>query len=303
MENDNAFYANLYQDLLNQKSKIKNLKLIVEFDRQKFTKALDIVKQNYHHQEPTINNQIFTLHLFDNLPSTNQKLWQLIEQGAPPGTVVIAREQQAGKGQWGRQWYSPPGGLYLSMSLTPNLAAKQGAQLTMSTAWGIAQTLRQIGIPVYLKWPNDLVISKYKLGGILTETRVQQERITKAVIGVGINWINPVPETGINLQSFLEKHPGLITSLEMLAALTLTGIISGYNFWQKEGITALLPSYEKLLNNINSPIEINGQPAVIVGVSENGDLRVRLNSAEETTPSEIHLPVGTISLGYAEKIL
>lgn len=275
----------------------------MEFDRQKFTKALDIVKQNYHHQEPTINNQIFTLHLFDNLPSTNQKLWQLIEQGAPPGTVVIAREQQAGKGQWGRQWYSPPGGLYLSMSLTPNLAAKQGAQLTMSTAWGIAQTLRQIGIPVYLKWPNDLVISKYKLGGILTETRVQQERITKAVIGVGINWINPVPETGINLQSFLEKHPGLITSLEMLAALTLTGIISGYNFWQKEGITALLPSYEKLLNNINSPIEINGQPAVIVGVSENGDLRVRLNSAEETTPSEIHLPVGTISLGYAEKIL
>lgn len=275
----------------------------MEFDRQKFTKALDIVKQNYHHQEPTINNQIFTLHLFDNLPSTNQKLWQLIEQGAPPGTVVIAREQQAGKGQWGRQWYSPPGGLYLSMSLTPNLAAKQGAQLTMSTAWGIAQTLRQIGIPVYLKWPNDLVISKYKLGGILTETRVQQERITKAVIGVGINWINPVPETGINLQSFLENHPGLITSLEMLAALTLTGIVSGYNFWQKEGITALLPSYEKLLNNINSPIEINGQPAVIVGVSENGDLRVRLNSAEETTPSEIHLPVGTISLGYAEKIL
>lgn len=274
----------------------------MEFDRQKFSKALDIVKQNYH-QEPTINNQTFTLHLFDTLPSTNQKLWQLIEQGAPPGTVVIAREQQAGKGQWGRQWYSPPGGLYLSMSLTPNLAAKQGAQLTMSTAWGIAQTLRQIGIPVYLKWPNDLVISKYKLGGILTETRIQQERITKAVIGVGINWINPVPETGINLQSFLEKHPGLITSLEMLAALTLTGIISGYNLWQKEGITALLPSYEKLLNNINSPIEINGQPAVIVGVSENGDLRVRVNSAEETTPSEIHLPVGTISLGYAEKIL
>ncbi|WP_236738999.1 biotin--[acetyl-CoA-carboxylase] ligase [[Phormidium ambiguum] IAM M-71] len=271
----------------------------MEFDRQKFTKALDIVKQNYCHQEPTINNQIFTLHLFDTLPSTNQKLWQLIEQGAPPGTIVIAKEQQAGKGQWGRQWYSPPGGLYLSMSLTPNLPAKQGAQLTMSTAWGIAQALRQIGIPVYLKWPNDLVISKYKLGGILTETRVQQERITKAVIGVGINWVNPVPETGINLQNFLEKHPGLITSLEMLAALTLTGIISGYNFWQKEGVTALLPSYEKLLNNINSPIEINGQPAVIVGVSENGDLRVRINSAEETTPSEIHLPVGTISLGYA----
>ena len=271
----------------------------MEFDRQKFTEALDTIKQNYDQQEQPVNNQTFTLHLFDILPSTNQKLWQLIEQGAPPGTVVIATEQQAGKGQWGRQWYSPPGGLYLSMSLTPNLPAKQAAQLTMSSAWGIAQALRQIGIPVYLKWPNDLVISKYKLGGILTETRVQQERITKAVIGVGINWVNPVPETGINLQSWPENHPGLISSLEMLAALTLMGIVSGYHYWQQQGVTALLPSYEKLLNKIGCPIEINGQQAIILGVSENGDLRACLNNAGETPSSEIHLPVGTINLGYS----
>lgn len=269
------------------------------FDRQKFTEALETLKQNYHHQQQPVNNQTFTLHLFDILPSTNQKLWQLIEQGAPPGTVVIASEQQAGKGQWGRQWYSPPGGLYLSVSLAPNLPAKQGAQLTMSSAWGIAQNFRQLGIPVNLKWPNDLVISKYKLGGILTETRVQQERITKAVIGVGINWVNPVPETGINLQSWQENHPGLISSLEMLAALTLTGIVSGYDYWQQEGVAALLLSYEKLLNNLWCSVEINGQQAVIVGVSENGDLRVCLNNAGETSSSEIHLPVGTINLGYA----
>jgi BirA family biotin operon repressor/biotin-[acetyl-CoA-carboxylase] ligase len=219
----------------------------VEFDRQKFTKALDTIKENYHQLEQSLKKQNFTLHLFDILPSTNQKLWQLIEQGAPPGTVVIAKEQQAGKGQWGRQWYSPPGGLYLSMSLDPNLPVKQGAQLTMSSAWGIAQAFRQIGIPVYLKWPNDLIISQYKLGGILTETKVHEERITKAVIGVGINWVNPVPETGINLQTVRENYPGLITSLEMLAALTLMGIVSGYHYWQQEGVTALLPSYEKLL--------------------------------------------------------
>lgn len=270
----------------------------MEFDRQKFALALDLVKQNYPYQEQAVNDQSFTLHLFDILPSTNQKLWELIEQGAPPATVVIAREQQAGKGQWGRQWYSPPGGLYLSVSLAPNLSAKQGVLLTMSSAWGIAQALRQIGIPVYLKWPNDLVISKYKLGGILTETRVQQEYITKAVIGVGINWVNQVPETGINLQSFLANHPGLISSLEMLAALILKGIVSGYHYWQQEGVTALLPSYQKLLNNIGCPVEINGQQAVIVGVSENGDLRVRLDTSGDTPPSEIHLPVGTISLGY-----
>jgi len=62
-----------------------------------------------------------------------------------------------------------------------------------------------------------------KLGGILTETKVQQGRITKAVVGVGINWANPVPETGINLLSFQANQPAPIASLEMLAAVTLLG--------------------------------------------------------------------------------
>jgi len=66
--------------------------------------------------------------------------------------------------------------------------------------------LREHGIPVGLKWPNDLMLCGRKLGGILTETKVQQGRITKAVVGVGINW-NPVPETGINLLSFQANQP------------------------------------------------------------------------------------------------
>ena len=197
--------------------------------------------------------------IYDILGSTNQTLWELLEQGHPQGTSVIALQQTAGRGQWGRQWQSHPGGLYLSWSIpwgvgsgdvrelgnweqgeiggirienVPNLLPltpgpqSVAPQLTLFSAWGIAKTLHSYEIPVYIKWPNDLIWQGKKLGGILTETRMQGAKITRAIVGVGINWANPVPETGINLQSCLT-----ITSLEQLAAITIQGLITGYHQW------------------------------------------------------------------------
>jgi len=140
-----------------------------------------------------LSTLLLSVQVFETLPSTNQTLWQLIDQGAPGGTVVVARQQTAGRGQWGREWQSSLGGLYLSIALNVNLAAEDAAQLTMGSAWGIATALRGLGIPVEIKWPNDLILMGKKLGGILTETRVQQGKIVKAVVGVGINWDNLVP--------------------------------------------------------------------------------------------------------------
>lgn len=188
-------------------------------------------------------------HIFETLPSTNQTLWELIDRGAAPGTVVIALQQTAGKGQWGRRWESSVGGLYLSLALAPKLLASESAQLTLCSAWGIATALRDRAIPVFLKWPNDLMLSGRKLGGILTETRVHQEQISSAVIGVGINWTNPVPEIGIDLQSYLEtQSTPSITSLEMLAAITLEGLLSSYQYCSVTGMEAMLPSYLQLLS-------------------------------------------------------
>ena len=64
----------------------------------------------------------FNIHIFDILPSTNDKLSQLItEENVLPGTIVIADRQTAGRGQRGRVWESEPGGLYLSMAIAPNV--------------------------------------------------------------------------------------------------------------------------------------------------------------------------------------
>ena len=229
--------------------------------------------------------QNITLHIYETLPSTNQTLWELINNGAKPGSVVIAAQQTAGRGQRGHQWYSAVGGLYLSYALAPNILVSQSFQLTLRTAWGIATTLKTLGIPVQLKWLNDLVINRRKLGGILTETKVNQGIITKAVVGVGINWTNPVPETGINLSAFIDTIP----SLEMLAAITIQGIERGIN----EPVTNLVPAYEQLLINIGQIVTVGDRTGVIIGITDTCFLRWRLEDN-----SEIHLAPGSISLSY-----
>lgn len=255
------------------------------------------------------------IHIFDRLESTNKTLWQLINNGAAPGTTVIADRQTSGRGQWGRQWSSPSGGLYLSIALTPNLPVANSFQLTLSSVWGIATALRAYDLPVLIKWPNDLILQGRKLGGILTETKIQAETVTKAVVGVGINWENSVPETGINLRSYQTEHQlDRISSLEMLAAITLHGIASGVELMLSEGVEQLLSGYLELLGSLGQTVEIAGHQGIITGVTPKGDLRVELQSPSHSrvnliglagrsslstsSRSEILVKPGTIRLGY-----
>lgn len=218
------------------------------------------------------------------------------------GSVAIAAEQTAGRGQWGRQWLSSVGGLYLSWALAPHLPVANSAQLTLCSAWGIVRALRDRHIPVQIKWPNDLILAGHKLGGILTETRVQQGVITKAAIGVGINWANPVPDTGINLQTFLADRPTpVFPTLESLAVVVLTGLLTGYQQFQQQGIEALLPNYLELLDSLGHPVSIAGDPGVVVGITPTNELRVQLQRDRSNSSSEICLKPGTISLGYRNK--
>ncbi|KOP25532.1 biotin--acetyl-CoA-carboxylase ligase [Hapalosiphon sp. MRB220] len=244
----------------------------------------------------------FSLHIFDTVASTNKTLWELLEQGAEHGCVVIATQQTAGRGQWGRNWISSVGGLYLSVLLTPKIAASHSYQLTFASAWGIANQLRKSGVNVDIKWPNDLVINSRKLGGILTETKVHQGIITQAVIGVGINWTNPVPETGINLEMWQAAQKAkLIPTLEVLAAKILLGIESGIQSLLQEGVNILLARYQQLLANVGDRVYVNNVAGTIVGVISTGELHVLIDTFEssQATKPEIYLQPGIISLGYS----
>ncbi len=241
--------------------------------------------------------------VYDLLDSTNRAAWAHLATDPAAEVVVIAEQQRAGRGQWGRQWQSQPGGLYLSWGFRPVLRADHAPQITLWSAWGVAIALRQAGVPVQLKWLNDLVVLGRKLGGVLTETRVQRGHISQAVVGVGLNWANPVPEPGISLTTL--QHQGCvlsIASLEALGAIALQGLRLGYASWQQRGMEALRAEYEALLSNCGQTIilvgdaEAPGEPVEIMGIGLNGQLRVRTHQTSKL--AERLLPPGSIQLGY-----
>jgi len=239
----------------------------------------------------------FDLDYHEHLGSTNTDVWARLDRGAKPGATTIAGRQTAGRGQWSRSWQSEAGGLYLSTLLAPHLPTAESAQLTFASAWGIAMNLRDRGIPVELKWPNDLLLEGRKLGGILTEIRTQAETISYAVVGVGVNWRNSTPETGIALGEFWAVHSELSPfSLELLGAIVLGGIARGYIYWQTHGIEAGTAAYEALLFHRGRTVKIGDRTIVVAGIAIDGKLRAR--TVQNNVACEVTFAPGSLQLGY-----
>ena len=120
--------------------------------------------------------------------STNDRARTLLDEAGLDGGVVVAEEQTDGRGRRGRTWLSPPGlNLMVSVALRPMLPARDAWQLGLATALATASACRSIA-PVDLKWPNDVVAADgAKLAGLLIETMADGERLTGAVLGIGIN--------------------------------------------------------------------------------------------------------------------
>ena len=211
-----------------------------------------------------------------------------------PDNKLLGGVSGAGNGN-----LSVVGFIFLSLSI-PSCRVSDAAHLTLLTAWGIADALRNNHIPVSLKWPNDLTLSGKKLGGIKTETRIQENLIQQAVIGVGINWQNPVPDVGINLMSWSQETDYWpLQSLEELSAIAISGLLKGYERYQNEGIRSILSDYLSLLQNVGQQVRIEGNLGTIVGVTALGELQVRFRSTGSST--EVALPPGSIRLGYGQE--
>ena len=120
-------------------------------------------------------------------PSTNDLAKELALSGEKEGTVVIAEEQTKGKGTKGRSWYSArEKGLYLSVILTPPFSDISLLPLVAGLAVSEA-VFSCLGIRTGLKWPNDVVWEGKKLGGILCESGFLGNRVTYAILGLGLN--------------------------------------------------------------------------------------------------------------------
>jgi BirA family biotin operon repressor/biotin-[acetyl-CoA-carboxylase] ligase len=121
----------------------------------------------------------------DALVSTSDRLKELARSGAPEWTAVLAERQTGGRGREGRTWESPPGGLYLSVLLRPS---GEGARLIpLAAGVAVAEAVAGFGVTGELKWPNDVLVSGRKLGGILTEGSSASAGVEWVVLGVGLN--------------------------------------------------------------------------------------------------------------------
>ncbi|HHP7232290.1 MAG TPA: biotin--[acetyl-CoA-carboxylase] ligase [Xenococcaceae cyanobacterium] len=260
--------------------------------------SLELYQQYWTQLAVTYHLEPLKLHIFEILPSTNQKLWELLASGTNPPFAAIALQQTAGRGQWGKTWLSAAGGLYLSVIVQPNITLDRSFHLIMATAWGIADILRSYNFPVLIKWSNDLILKQHKLGGIKLETRSDNQVLQYAVIGVGINWTNTVPQPGINLQTFCqETKVQNFSSLEQLAAITLTGIVLGYQQYLKLGAAIILNNYQKLLDSLGKKINFAHKVGTITGVTTTGELQVTVEDFANKK-NIIYLSPGEISLGY-----
>ena len=130
----------------------------------------------------------------DRLPGTNAALRARAENGAPEGLVLIAQAQSAGRGRGGHSFFSPQGGLYLSILLRPEIGLRQAVRLTAMAAVAACRAAEKVsGAELRIKWVNDLWRDGRKVCGILTEAALDMESgmLDYAVLGLGFNITAP----------------------------------------------------------------------------------------------------------------
>ena len=151
------------------------------------------------------------IHCFDSLDSTNDLLKTMARQGAPHGTAILAKHQTGGHGRMGRTFHSPEGGVYLSFLLRPDCLPGSLMHLTCAAAVAMCDAVEQAAaIRPGIKWTNDLVWEKRKLGGILTELGLSPRGgVDYAIIGIGINCCQQA-------QDFPEEIRSIATSLHQI---------------------------------------------------------------------------------------
>lgn len=125
----------------------------------------------------------------DEVVSTQPLAHEAAAKGAEEGTLVLAEMQTGGKGRLGRPWHSPKGtGIWMSLIIRPAIPLPKTPQITLLTAVTVARTIREeTGLPVKIKWPNDIFIEDKKVCGILTELNAESDRVNYLVIGIGMN--------------------------------------------------------------------------------------------------------------------
>lgn len=224
------------------------------------------------------------LFIHKEIDSTNNEVRRLAEQGAPEGTLVLAEQQNAGKGRRGRAWTSPAGtGIWMSLLLRPAFAPEYASMLTLLAAMAVQQGICQVtGLDCQIKWPNDIVLNGKKICGILTEMSTEEDTIRHVVVGIGIN---------VNTEYFPEDIAATATSLMIeaghriarapLACAVMSAWESIYErYCETLDLSLLMEEYNQKLVNRGREVKVlapkGDYTGVSLGINAQGELLVEL---------------------------
>jgi BirA family transcriptional regulator, biotin operon repressor / biotin---[acetyl-CoA-carboxylase] ligase len=229
------------------------------------------------------------LRIYDVVDSTQNIAHSLVRQGAIEGTLVLAEQQNAGRGRMGRNWFSPKGkGVWMSLILKPTISMQFTPQLTLLAAVALCRAI-QAHIPhqVGIKWPNDLLINGRKISGILLESSAEDERLNYVIAGIGIS-VNLSPEDypdELRLKStslYIEK--GQLVEREQLICDILLQLEVMLELYAQQGFAPIRSLWEALTISLHKPIRIQTAKGWVEGVAnaidEMGALRVTLPDGE-----------------------
>ena len=226
---------------------------------------------------------ITTRYHFEIIESTNKKAGLLAREGAPHGTLVTADVQEAGVGRRGRSWSSEKdAGIYMSMVLRPEIDTNHASMLTLVAAMAVQKAMEQMcetEVPM-IKWPNDIVLNKKKVCGILTELSLVGADIEFVIIGIGINVNNKAfPEEISETASSLFLELGREIDRELLITKVWDHFKVYYEqFLKTKDISLFQEEYEKVLVNKEENVRVldplGEYTGVAKGVTSTGELIV-----------------------------
>ncbi|WP_440062323.1 bifunctional biotin--[acetyl-CoA-carboxylase] ligase/biotin operon repressor BirA [Pseudomonas syringae] len=230
----------------------------------------------------------WSVRTYDSIDSTNAEASRLIALGAPMPLLVVAEQQTAGRGRRGRKWVSPfAENLYYSLVLRIDGGMRQLEGLSLLVGLAVMNVLRDMGVQgAGLKWPNDVLVGRQKIAGILLELIGDPADVCHVIIGVGVN-VNMRASTEVDqLWTSVRLQTGAPADRNTIAARISAQLEALLVVHRQEGFLAFQKEWEqghlwqgaavKLLSGIET---VEG---VVLGVDSLGALRLEVNGLEKS---------------------
>lgn len=231
-----------------------------------------------------------SVHFLAQTESTNSYLLhQLPPHQKIHGTIVYTYDQTAGRGQRQNLWHSEPNkNIALSVYLSENLPAPEN-QFILNIISGLAvRSLvgQYTSAPVHLKWPNDVVINRKKISGILIENSIQGEKIRESIIGIGLNvnqtaWHSLHTATSLKTETSATKDYYLDTITDQL----ITALNRYWSDYLHGDTRQLWKTYDKHLYREGELRDLSGQqldPSDLQRINPDGSLEILTPEGNKT---------------------